>query len=174
LDPLRLWRQVAPSTFNCFPPIVLEGPSGGLDPISNEPADVLLGLHGRLHMIEQCKTPVVMPRKKDIEGNWTETRICGDYRPHNKKTMPDKCPMPVADELFDDLGGANCFSTLDLRMGYHQIRIREGDQYKLAFRGHDDLYMPLRLPFSPKNGPAIFQRLMDDVLRHLREVAGVS
>jgi hypothetical protein len=41
-------------------------------------------------------------------------------------------PKPIADELFDDLGGSDCFSTLDLRMGYHQIRIREGDQYKLA------------------------------------------
>jgi hypothetical protein len=116
-------------------------------------------------------TPVVMPRKKDVEGNWTETRICGDYRPHNEKTVPDKYPMPVADELFDDLGGEDCFSTLDLRMGYHQIRIREGDQYKMAFWGHDDLYMPLRLPFGPKNGPAVFQRLMDEVLRHLKEVA---
>jgi hypothetical protein len=112
-----------------------------------------------------------MPRKKELEGNWTETRICGDYGPHKEKTVPDRYPMPVADELFNDLGGSDCFSTLDLRMGYHQIRIREGDQYKLAFWGHDDLYMPLRLPFGPKNGPAVFQRLMDEVLRHLREVA---
>ncbi|GAQ91134.1 putative transposon-encoded protein with retrovirus polyprotein and reverse transcriptase domain [Klebsormidium nitens] len=79
--------------------------------------------------------------------------------------------MPVADELFDDLGGSDCFSTLDLRMGYHQIRIREGDQWKLAFWGHDDIYMPLRTPFGPKNAPALFQRLMDRVLRQLREVA---
>ncbi|GAQ91227.1 hypothetical protein KFL_007470065 [Klebsormidium nitens] len=79
--------------------------------------------------------------------------------------------MPVADELFDDLGGRDCFSTLDLRMGYHQIRIREGDQWKLAFWGHDDIYMPLRTPFGPKNAPALFQRLMDRVLRQLREVA---
>jgi hypothetical protein len=60
-----------------------------------------------------------MPRKKDVEGNLMETRICGDYRPHNEKMMLDKYPMPVADELFDDLGGSDRFSTLDLRMGYH-------------------------------------------------------
>jgi hypothetical protein len=113
----------------------------------------------------------VMPRKKDAEGNWTERRVCGDYRPHNDKTVPDKYPMPIADELFDDLGGSDRFSTLDLRMGYHQIRIREGDQYKLAFWGHDDIYMPLRTPFGPKNAPALFQRLMDEVLRELRAVA---
>jgi hypothetical protein len=60
-----------------------------------------------------------MPRKKNAEGHWTERRVCGDYRPHNDKTVPDKYPMPIADELFDDLGGSDRFSTLDLRMGYH-------------------------------------------------------
>ena len=120
---------------------------------------------------EPFAAATVMPRKKDPEGNWTERRICGDYRPHNDKTVPDKYPMPIADELFDDLGGSDTFSTLDLRMGYHQIRIREGDQWKLAFWGHDDLYMPLRTPFGPKNAPALFQRLMDRVLRALREMA---
>jgi hypothetical protein len=83
----------------------------------------------------------------------------------------DKYPMPIADKLFDDLGGSDRFSTLDIRMGYHQIRIREGDQYKLAFWGHDNIYMPLRTPFGPKNAPALFQRLMDEVLRELRAVA---
>jgi hypothetical protein len=112
-----------------------------------------------------------MPRKKDAERNWTERRVCGDDRPHNDKTVPDKYPMPIAYEPFDDLGGSDRFSPLDLRMEYHQIRIREGDQYKLAFWGHDDIYMPLRTPFGPKNALALFQRLMDEVLRELREVA---
>ena len=120
---------------------------------------------------EPFAAATVMPRKKDVEGNWTERWICGDYRPHNDKTVPDKYPMPIADELFDDLGGSDCFSTLDLRTGFLQIRIREGDQWKLAFWGHDDLYMPLRTPFGPKNAPALFQRLMDRVLRELRAVA---
>jgi hypothetical protein len=82
--------------------------------------------------------------------------------------------VPHADcrrELFDNLGESDRFSTLDLRMGYHQIRIREGDQYNLAFWGHDDIYMPLRTPFGPENAPALFQRLMDEVLRELRAVA---
>jgi hypothetical protein len=113
----------------------------------------------------------VMPRKKDAEGNWTERRVCGDYRPHNNKTVPDKYPMPIADELFDDLGGSNRFSTLDFRIEYHQIRIGERDQYNLAFWGHDDIYMPLRTPFGPKNAPVLFERLMDEVLRELRAVA---
>jgi hypothetical protein len=136
---------------------------------------VAAGLIWKLKLPPGVKHPfvaqTVMPRKKDAEGNWTERRVCGDYRPHNDKIVPDKYPMPIADELFDDLGGSDRFSTLDLRMGYHQIWIREGDQYKLAFWGHNDIYMPLRTPFGPKNAPALFQRLMDEVLRELRAVA---
>jgi hypothetical protein len=79
--------------------------------------------------------------------------------------------MPIAVELFDNLGGSNCFSTLDLKMGYHHIQIREGNQYKLAFWGHDDIYMPLRTPFGLKIAPTLFQWLMDKVLRELRAVA---
>src|SRR6478609_5441283 len=95
---------------------------------------VAAGLICKLKLPPGVKHPfvaaTVMPRKKDAEGNWTERRVCGDYRPHNDKTVPDKYPMPIADELFDDLGGSDRFSTLDLRMGYHRIKIREGDQYK--------------------------------------------
>jgi hypothetical protein len=87
-----------------------------------------------------------------------------------QQNYAEQVPMPIADELFDVLGRSDCFSTLDLRMGYHQIRIREGDQYKLAFWGHDDIHMPLRTPFGSKNAPALFQRLMDEVLRELRAV----
>jgi hypothetical protein len=93
-----------------------------------------------------------MPRKKDVEGNWTKTQISGDYRPHNEKMVLDKNPMPVADELFNDLGGSNCFSTLDLRMRYHQIRISEGDQYKLAFWGHDDCTCRFVCPSVQRTG----------------------
>jgi hypothetical protein len=92
---------------------------------------VAAGLISKLKLPPRVNRPfvaqTVMPRKKDAEGNWTDRRVCGDYRPRNDKTVPDKYPMPIADELFDDLGGSDCFSTLDLRMGYHQIRIREGD-----------------------------------------------
>jgi hypothetical protein len=77
---------------------------------------VAAGLICKLKLPPEVNHPfvaqTVMPRKKDAEGNWTERRVCGDYRPHNDKTMPDKYPMPIADELFDDLGGSDRFSTL--------------------------------------------------------------
>jgi hypothetical protein len=136
---------------------------------------VAAGLICKLKLPPEVKHPfvaqTVILQKKDAERNWTERRVCGDYRPHNDETVPDKHPMQIADELFDDLGGSDRFSTLDLRMGYHHIRIREEDQYTLAFWGHDDIYMPLRTPFGPKNAPALFQRLMDEDLRELRAVA---
>ena len=68
-----------------------------------------------------CAT--VMPTKKDIFGNWTKKRMCGDYRLVNKKIKSDRYPMPTPEELFDVVGKARVFSTLDLRSGYHQLAI---------------------------------------------------
>jgi hypothetical protein len=82
-----------------------------------------------------CAT--VMPSKKDIFGNWTEKRMCGDYRPVNRKTKSDRYPMPMPEELFDALGFARIFSTLDLRSGYHQLPLLLGDRVKTAFWGID-------------------------------------
>jgi len=78
-----------------------------------------------------CAT--VMPAKKDVLGNWTEKRMCGDYRPVNKKTKSDRYPMPTPEELFDAVGKAKGFSTLDLRSGYHQLPLRLEDRVKTAF-----------------------------------------
>ena len=115
-----------------------------------------------------CAT--VMPAKKDILGNWTEKRMCGDYRPVNKKTKLDRYPMPTPEELFDAVGKARVFSTLDLRSGYHQLPLRVEDRVKTAFWGVDDdgkdsLFHWKFLPFGLKNAPAEFQRVMDQVLK---------
>jgi hypothetical protein len=65
-----------------------------------------------------CAT--VMSNKEDIFGNWTEKRMCGDYRPVNRKTKSNRYPMPMPEELFNALGFSRIFNTLDLRSGYHQ------------------------------------------------------
>ena len=80
----------------------------------------------------------VMPSKKDIYGNWTEKRMCGDYRPINKHTRFGKYAMPTPEEIFDSIGHAKVFSTLDLRSGYHQLTIRKQDKQKTAFWGIDE------------------------------------
>jgi hypothetical protein len=74
-----------------------------------------------------------MSKKKDVEETGRRRGFVGTTGCITKRRCRRSYPMPVADELFDDLGGSDCFSTLDLKMGYHQIRIRVGDQYKLAF-----------------------------------------
>jgi hypothetical protein len=79
----------------------------------------------------------VMPSKKDIYGNWTEKRICGDYKRINKFTKLDRYAMPTLEENFEAIGHAKVFSTLDLRSGYHQIGLREEDKEKTAFWGID-------------------------------------
>ncbi|CAI7811541.1 unnamed protein product [Closterium sp. NIES-54] len=86
-------------------------------------------------------TPTVVAAKRDLRGEVLSRRMCGDYRALNKITIADRYPMPMAEEIFDKLAEGVFFTTLDLREGFNQIKIREEDIKKTAFHGPDGLVM---------------------------------
>ncbi|GJP34234.1 hypothetical protein CLOM_g18682 [Closterium sp. NIES-68] len=99
----------------------------------------------------------VVAARTDLTGEVLARRMCGDYR--------DRYSMPTAEEIFDKLEGAVIFSTLDMRQGFNQIRIKEGDKCKTAFHGVDGLYEWNVMPFGLRNASAVFQRVMDQALK---------
>lgn len=90
-------------------------------------------------------------------------RLCIDYRQLNKVTVKNKYPLPRIDDLFDQLQGTQCFSKIDLRLGYHQLKIRDEDVLKTAFRTRYGHYEFLMRSFGLTNAPAAFMDLMNRV-----------
>ena len=107
-----------------------------------------------------CGAPILFAKKKD-----RTLRLCIDYRQLNKVTIKNRYPLPRIDDLFDQLRGARVYSKIDLRTSYHQLRVRETDIPKTAFRtryGHFEFTV---IPFGLTNVPTAFMDLMHRVFQ---------
>ena len=118
------------------------------------------------NMIQESTSPFASPTLlvKKKSGEW---RLCVDYRRLNAYTVKNKFPMPIVEELFEELYGAAWFTTLDLRSGFHQILVTPEDQYKTAFQTHHGHYEYLVMPYGLTGAPATFQSIMNHVLAPL-------
>jgi len=103
-------------------------------------------------------SPVFFIKKKD-----SSLRLVQDYRMLNDMTVKNKYPLPLISELVNQLRGARYFTKLDIRWGFNNVRIKEGDEWKAAFRTNRGLFEPLVMFFGLTNSPATFQTMMNEI-----------
>jgi len=149
-------KEDAPTSINCcvYP----------LSPKEKEEQREFLSQNLCLQRIRRSKSPYAsgffLIRKKD--GKF---RPVQDYRNLNKWMIPNKYPLPLILELIYDLAEKHLFSKFDIRWGYNNIRIKEGDEYKAAFKTSEGLFEPTVMFFGLTNSPATFQTMMDDIFQ---------
>src|ERR1700744_3072696 len=137
-----------------------------VSPAEQKPLDEFIAENLRTGRIRPSKSPMASPvffvKKKD--GG---LRFVQDYRALNNMTVKNRYPLPLINDLINQLKGARYFTKLDVRWGYNNVRIREGDEWKAAFRTNRGLFEPLVMYFGLCNSPATFQTMMNDLFKEL-------
>lgn len=137
-----------------------------LSPAEQKQLDEFLEENLRTGRIRPSKSPMAAPvffvKKKD-----GSLRLVQDYRKLNAMTVKNRYPLPLISDLVDKLRNARYFSKLDVRWGFNNVRIKEGDEWKAAFRTTRGLFEPLVMFFGLTNSPSTFQTMMNDLFREL-------
>src|SRR6202789_1296150 len=137
-----------------------------LSPVEQKELDIFLRENLDSGRIRPSKSPVASPvffvKKKD-----GTLRLVQDYRALNASTVKNKSPLPLISELIEKLRGAHYFTKLDVRWGFNNLRMKEGDEWKPAFRTNRGLFEPLVMFFGLTNSPATFQTMMNDIFHDL-------
>ena len=137
-----------------------------VSPAEQKPLDEFIAENLRSGRIRPSKSPMASPvffvKKKD-----GSLRFVQDYRALNNMTVKNRYPLPLINDLVNKLKGARYFTKLDVRWGFNNVRIREGDEWKAAFRTNRGLFEPLVMFFGLTNSPATFQTMMNDILHDL-------
>ena len=147
-----------------------EKPSGckvyPLSPSEQKELDAFIQENLESGRIRPSKSPMSSPvffiKKKD-----GSLRLVQDYRALNAITVKNKYPLPLISELITQLRGAKYFTKLDVRWGFNNVRMKDGDEWKAAFRTNRGLFEPLVMFFGLTNSPATFQTMMNDIFREL-------
>ena len=112
---------------------------------------------------------VVVPKKKGPDGR-EKFRVCFDYRKLNEVTIEDVFPMPNLENILNSIKGVKYYSVLDMSKGFHQLLLNPRDRHKTSFSTEDMKYEFKRMPFGVRGGPSSFQRMMNKVLKGLKNV----
>jgi hypothetical protein len=131
-------------------------------PAKKEVMDKQMDAWLKLEVIEPSQSPWGAPAFIVYRNG--KARMVIDYRKLNDRVIPDEFPLPRQEEILQSLSGAQWLSTLDALAGFTQLEMAEKDKEKTAFRTHRGLFQFLRMPFGFRNGPAIFQRIMQNIL----------
>jgi len=153
------FKPGAPDTFSCK-----------IYPISTRETEFLrewINENLEKQFIRESKSPYASPTFLIKKKNG-DFRVIQDYRTLNEHTVPDVSPLPLIGSIIEKLHGRTLFTKFDIRWGYHNIRIRDGDQEKAAFKTTIGQYEPMVMNFGLRNAPATFQRLMNKVLRPVK------